>query len=133
MCEARAGIYYLCSKIRNIVLYDLAHITCPEETMKQLLSRLNTCQAFRPNSWQLGQSFDGLQKASLQRDWVADRRQWQCMTLGSLVDGVQGWQQLVEENERAKTTLLQNEAQLQARDSEGTREGRGQRVNPQIM
>ena len=95
--------------------------------MKQLLSRLNTCQAFHlRNSWQLGQKFHGLREASLQRHWVADKRVWDRMTLESLVDGVQGWQQLAEENERAKATLLQNQEQLRARDSGGTREARGE-------
>ena len=90
----------MCSKIRNIVLYDLAHIKSQHDTMVELLMRLNTCHAFRPDSWVLGKRFDDLRKASVHRDWIGDKRQWQSMTLESLVDGVQGWQQLAEENER---------------------------------
>jgi hypothetical protein len=77
-CEARAGIYYLCSKIRSIVLYDLAHITCPHKTMEELLSRLNTAQAFRVDSWQQGNGFATLWRASLpgRWKWAADNWEW---------------------------------------------------------
>jgi hypothetical protein len=110
----------LCSKIRNIVLYDLAHIKSPRETVVELLSRLNTCHAFRKDSWRLGNRFESLRKASLHRDWIGDKRTWTAMTLDSLVDGVQGWTQLTEENERAKATVRANGEQLKARDSGGT-------------
>ena len=123
-------MYYLVSKIRNIVLYDLASITSPKETMSELQRRLNTCHAFRDDSWTLGAGFDSLWKASMQRDWVADKLLWQSMALemmgggrrlspseSALAEGWQRWQELEERRKQAKATVLQNKEQLRARDS----------------
>jgi hypothetical protein len=86
--------------------------------MAQLLSRLNTAQAFRRNSWRQGDGFAHLWKASLPFDccWVAEERPWQNMGQ----DCTQRWQQLAEEREQARVTWLHNKNQLRARNSEGT-------------
>ena len=104
----------MCSKIRNIVLYDLAHITCPHETMEELLSRLNTAPAFRWDKWRLGKGFGTLWRASLPLRWQWVAEKWQRQ---------QRRQQLLEESERAEGEVIRLEGQAvrRARDSGGAR------------